>query len=165
MQAIDIYSTYLYLMGTNNLFRLNRKTNELVSLVSIEAGNNFTSACRDAEGNFWLGSNFGLLYYDKQTKKSEMIQNSLFNSVSSLAFDKKGKIWIGAQNMLFAYIINEKRFVILDESDGMPFNELIFTPIPILRTQSLYMGGTMGLVRINTDIVFENKLSPILKLL
>ena len=67
--------------------------------------------------------------------------------------------------MFFAYIINEKRFVILDESDGVPSNELIFTPIPALRTPNLYMGGTMGLVRINTDIIFESNSSPILKLL
>ena len=67
--------------------------------------------------------------------------------------------------MFFAYIINEKRFVILDESDGVPSNELIFSPIPALRTPNLYMGGTMGLVRINTDIIFESNSSPILKLL
>lgn len=89
----------------------------------------------------------------------------MFNSVSSLAYDKKGKVWIGAQNMFFAYIINEKRFVILDESDGVPSNELIFTPIPALRTPNLYMGGTMGLVRINTVLFSKVILSPILKLL
>ena len=165
MQAIYTDDTYLYLMGTHNLFRLNMKKNELVSLISVEEGNDFTSACRDDKGNFWIGSNFGLLYYNKQTETTEIIQTNLFNSVSSLAYDKKGRVWIGAQNMFFAYIINEKRFVILDESDGMPSNELIFTPIPVLRTGNLYMGGTMGLVRINTDIVFENNSSPVLKLL
>lgn len=165
MQAIYADDTDLYLMGTHNLFRLNMKKNELMSLVSVEEGNDFTSACRDDKGNFWIGSNFGLLYYNKQTETTEIIQTNLFNSVSSLAYDKKGRVWIGAQNMFFAYIINEKRFVILDESDGMPSNELIFTPIPVLRTENLYMGGTMGLVRINTDIVFENNSSPVLKLL
>ena len=165
MQAIYADDTDLYLMGTHNLFRLNMIKNELMSLVSVEEGNDFTSACRDDKGNFWIGSNFGLLYYNKQTETTEIIQTNLFNSVSSLAYDKKGRVWIGAQNMFFAYIINEKRFVILDESDGMPSNELIFTPIPVLRTENLYMGGTMGLVRINTDIVFENNSSPVLKLL
>ena len=165
MQAIYSDDTHLYLMGTNNLFKLNFKTNELSSLVSMKEGDDFTSACRDDKGNFWIGSNFGLLFYNKQTGKTEKIHTNLFNSVSSLAYDKKGKVWIGAQNMFFAYIINEKRFVILDESDGVPSNELIFTPIPALRTPNLYMGGTMGLVRINTDIIFESNLSPILKLL
>lgn len=165
MQAIYSDDTHLYLMGTNNLFKLNFKTNELSSLVSMKEGDDFTSACRDDKGNFWIGSNFGLLFYNKQTGKTEKIHTSLFNSVSSLAYDKKGKVWIGAQNMFFAYIINEKRFVILDESDGVPSNELIFTPIPALRTPNLYMGGTMGLVRINTDIIFESNSSPILKLL
>lgn len=131
MQAIYADDTDLYLMGTHNLFRLNMKKNELMSLVSVEEGNDFTSACRDDKGNFWIGSNFGLLYYNKQTETTEIIQTNLFNSVSSLAYDKKGRVWIGAQNMFFAYIINEKRFVILDESDGMPSNELIFTPIPV----------------------------------
>lgn len=165
MQAIYSDDTHLYLMGTNNLFKLNFKTNELSSLVNMKEGDDFTSACRDDKGNFWIGSNFGLLFYNKQTGKTEKIHTNLFNSVSSLAYDKKGKVWIGAQNMFFAYIINEKRFVILDESDGVPFNELIFTPIPALRTPNLYMGGTMGLVRINTDIIFESNSSPILKLL
>lgn len=165
MQAIYSNDTHLYLMGTNNLFKLNFKTNELSSLVNMKEGDDFTSACRDDKGNFWIGSNFGLLFYNKQTGKTEKIHTNLFNSVSSLAYDKKGKVWIGAQNMFFAYIINEKRFVILDESDGVPSNELIFTPIPALRTPNLYMGGTMGLVRINTDIIFESNSSPILKLL
>lgn len=165
MQAIYSDDTHLYLMGTNNLFKLNFKTNELSSLVNMKEGDDFTSACRDDKGNFWIGSNFGQLFYNKQTGKTEKIHTNLFNSVSSLAYDKKGKVWIGAQNMFFAYIINEKRFVILDESDGVPSNELIFTPIPALRTPNLYMGGTMGLVRINTDIIFESNSSPILKLL
>ena len=165
MQAIYSDDTHLYLMGTNNLFKLNFKTNELSSLVNMKEGDDFTSACRDDKGNFWIGSNFGLLFYNKQTGKTEKIHTNLFDSVSSLAYDKKGKVWIGAQNMFFAYIINEKRFVILDESDGVPSNELIFTPIPALRTPNLYMGGTMGLVRINTDIIFESNSSPILKLL
>lgn len=165
MQAIYSDDTHLYLMGTNNLFKLNFKTNELSPLVNMKEGDDFTSACRDDKGNFWIGSNFGLLFYNKQTGKTEKIHTNLFNSVSSLAYDKKGKVWIGAQNMFFAYIINEKRFVILDESDGVPSNELIFTPIPALRTPNLYMGGTMGLVRINTDIIFESNSSPILKLL
>lgn len=165
MQAIYSDDTHLYLMGTNNLFKLNFKTNELSSLVNMKEGDDFISACRDDKGNFWIGSNFGLLFYNKQTGKTEKIHTNLFNSVSSLAYDKKGKVWIGAQNMFFAYIINEKRFVILDESDGVPSNELIFTPIPALRTPNLYMGGTMGLVRINTDIIFESNSSPILKLL
>ena len=165
MQAIFSDDTHLYLMGINNLFKLNFKTNELSSLVNMKEGDDFTSACRDDKGNFWIGSNFGLLFYNKQTGKTEKIHTNLFNSVSSLAYDKKGKVWIGAQNMFFAYIINEKRFVILDESDGVPSKELIFTPIPALRTPNLYMGGTMGLVRINTDIIFESNSSPILKLL
>lgn len=165
LQAVYSDDSEIYLLGTNNLFVLNPKNNELTSIVSTKEGDDFTSACRDDKGNFWLGSNFGLLRYNKETKVTEKIQTNLFNNVSSLAYDKKGRVWIGAQNMFFAYIINEKRFVILDESDGMPSNELIFTPIPVLRTKSLYMGGTMGLVHINTDIVFDSNSSPVLKLL
>lgn len=165
MQAVCSDDAYLYLLGTNNLFKLSLKTNELFSLVSTEEGNDFTSAIRDEGGNFWIGSNFGLLRYNQQTKITQKIATNLFYNVSSLAYDKKGRIWVGAQNMFFAYIIDEKRFVILDESDGMPSSELIFTPILAFRTKNLYMGSTTGLVRINTDIVFESNSSPILKLL
>ena len=46
MQAIYSDDTHLYLMGTNNLFKLNFKTNELSSLVNMKEGDDFTSACR-----------------------------------------------------------------------------------------------------------------------
>lgn len=91
MQAIYSDDTHLYLMGTNNLFKLNFKTNELSSLVNMKEGDDFTSACRDDKGNFWIGSNFGLLFYNKQTGKTEKIHTNLFNVYPALPMIKKEK--------------------------------------------------------------------------
>lgn len=91
MQAIYSDDTHLYLMGTNNLFKLNFKTNELSSLVNMKEGDDFTSACRDDKGNFWIGSNFGLLFYNKQTGKTEKYIPTCSTVYPALPMIKKEK--------------------------------------------------------------------------
>lgn len=150
-------------MGANDLFKLNFETNELPPSVNVKEGDDFTSACRDDEGNSWIGSNFGLLFHNKQTGETGKIHTNLFSSVSNSAYDKKGKAWMGAQNMFSAYVINEKRPTTLGEPDGVPSNESIFIPIPTLHTPSPYTGDIMGPACTNTDIIFESNLSSILK--
>lgn len=165
VQPVASDERFLYLIGTHDLFKLDMSSNSLTSLWNTDGVEELTSACKDNDGNFWIGSNYGLSCYDTKAQTVRKIPTNLFNNVSGLACDKKGRLWIGAQNMLFAYVIKEKRFIILDESDGMPSNELIFTPIPRLRTEYLYMGGTRGLVRINTNIRFGEDYPHILRLL
>ena len=46
------------------------------------------------------------------------IETALFHSVSSLRYDDRGRLWVGAQNMLFCYFPVENKFIILGESDG-----------------------------------------------
>lgn len=165
LQLVDCDRNSIYFMGVRDLFRLDCSTNRLELLVGGDELTEFLSACRDNNGNFWIGSDAGLLRLNRQSGRLEKVETSLFSHVSSLICDDKGRLWIGAQNMLFSYIIDENRFVILDKSDGMYPNELIFTPVRNFHTHNIYMGGTKGLVRINTDIVFNETHHPKLRLL
>ena len=52
-----------------------------------------------------------------------MISTSLFTEVSSLICDQKGKIWVGAENRLFAWSIAEEKMALFSETDGAVPNE------------------------------------------
>ncbi len=75
-----------------------------------------------------------------------------FNSISFLIADGKGRLWICAQNHLYSYIIKENRFILWNSSDGFPPNEILFAYQKQSSRDYIYLGGSEGLVKINTDI-------------
>lgn len=73
----------------------------------------------DKNGCFWIGTEeAGIICYNPLNKKTIKISTQLFKGIS-LSADSKGRIWIGAHNLLFAYIPNENKFIIFGESDGV----------------------------------------------
>ncbi len=153
----------IYLLGMSDILAISSSRDSLQVLVSAPEGVEFTSACRDENGNFWIGSNDGLFMYHGKEHQLTAIPTNLFSNISQLILDKKGRLWIGAQNMLFVYIISEKRFVILGESDGVPLNELAFSPYTV-QGDYLFIAGNMGLVRINNNIEFDTADNPEIKI-
>lgn len=155
-----------YLAGQHHLFELNNKKNTLSVLYTLKDRSTFiTSVCRDDNGNFWIGTTNGLLCYNPLLYSTQKIETKLFHEVSSLTFDKKGRIWIGAQGMLFAYIIKENKFVILGESDGAYPNEFLNKPVIQAQSGDVYMGGVMGLMRISSNIDLEENTQPSIELI
>ena len=59
---------------------------------------------------------------------------------------------ICAQNHLYSYIIKENRFILWNSSDGFPPNEILFAYQKQSSRDYIYLGGSEGLVKINTDI-------------
>ena len=152
------YVTYLY--GINNIFELNNKTNVLTPIYYCDNLTHINTVCRDSKGRFWIGTTRGLAYYDPLNNESKNIETKLFHEISSIICDKSNRIWIGAQGMLFVYIINENKFAILGESDGASANEYLSIANLISRSGDIYMGGTSGLLRIKKDITFDDTTYP-----
>ncbi len=151
------YNEYItYLFGVNNIFELNNKNNVLTPLYYCDNLTNITSVSRDSQGRFWIGTTRGLVCFNPLTNESKKVQTKLFHEISSVTCDKSNRVWIGAQGMLFVYIINENKFAILGESDGAPANEYLAVSNLVSYSGDIYMGGTSGLLRIKKDITFDD---------
>lgn len=150
---------YSYLFSERKIVRLSHATHSLEDVCSIKEEQKITAACFDGKSTIYIGSNYGMAAYDIQSGESTMITTHLFNLVSSILWEREDRIWIGAKNKLFAYNPIENKFVIFGNSDGVLPNELLSRPI--LKTQQdLYLGGSMGLLRIYKNRVPVSFPSP-----
>ena len=160
-QGADIIGTILpimndknltYLNDTKHIFSLNNETNRLETLYQCTKDTLINSVSRDEYGNFWIGNNYGLVHYNPATQKQTPIPTSLFSEVTQVVCDQQGKVWIGTDNMLFAWLIKEKKFVLFGESDGVIQNEYLSKPRLLSSQGDVYMGGVKGLLYINSKL-------------
>ena len=93
-----------------------------------------------------------MIHYHPGTKTKTLIPTSLFGEITLLVCDQQGKVWIGADSMLFAWLIKEKKFVLFGESDGAILNEYLSKPQLLSMQGDIYMGGVKGLLHINSKL-------------
>lgn len=111
----------------------------------------------DGDGNIWAGADNGLNHYDRSSKKWTRYANiagdqqSIHgNDVRSLAFDKKGILWIGTNGGgLNRYNKAENKFTHFTKENGLP-NDAIYT-ILCDNNGMLWLGTNHGLCRFNPD--------------
>jgi len=103
-------------------------------------------------------------YYNPATKQHTAVPNTLFNEVSSLICDQRGRVWIGTEEKLFSYLIKEKKFILFGEPDGVVQNEYLEKPRLLTSSGDIYMGGVNGLLHINRHLPKEPSLFPTLQL-
>ncbi|MGP1538245.1 two-component regulator propeller domain-containing protein [Bacteroides pyogenes] len=112
-------------------------------------------ACMDSNEIFWLASAEGLVRYNPQTGKSELIQTGLFQEATSVVADSRNRIWIGTRRHLYVYSSLTHNFVKLDEVDGVLPNEYIFHATLPAKNGDIFMGGTTGMTVINASVHFD----------
>ena len=100
-----------------------------------------SSVSHDEQGHFWIGSNFGLIHYDPVLKSRTLVPTNLFTEINMVLCDQKGKVWIGVDNMLFAYFIKEQKFVLFGESNGAIQNEYLPNARLVNEQGDAYIGG------------------------
>ena len=145
-------SIQTYALSQSFVVKVVQNSAKVVSVLTLpeDDGEVINSASRDKNGNLWLGTNKGLLFYNESTRKLERIETNKFREVTSMAYAKSG-LWIGAQNMLFRYVEKDKHFLIYGESDGAMSNEYINKATLVSRDGDIYLGGITGLLRIDGD--------------
>ncbi len=111
----------------------------------------------DQDGVFWLASTEGLVRYDPQTGKSELINTSLFRDASSVVADNQYRIWIGTRRHLFVYSSRTRNFTTLEEVDGVLPNEYIFHATLLARNGDVFIGGTTGMTVVNAAVHFDTE--------
>ena len=154
-----------FLFNDNLIFKVTQRDDSLHVVLRTDASERISSLCYDkTSGRLWLGSDLGLSYFDRGDKTQYRIDTRLFNSVSYLFIDKRKRLWIGAQNMLFSFLPDENRFVLWSESDGFFPSEILNTYQRQSGTDYIYLPGTNGLVRISENIPLNEIYLPQLKL-
>lgn len=160
LRKITCGDSIAYLYGSSHFVRLNCNTGE-AHTVYRNIGH-INAAVYDGNNGVWFSYNDELHHLDLNTLENRRVETSLFHHVSSLFSDNWGRLWIGAQNMLFCYIPSEGQFYLVDESMGMYPNELLHTNSYKSYSNTIYIGGNNGLVCIDRDIpVYTSTTYPI----
>ena len=141
-------------------FWVDQKSDSIRLLFELEKDELITSMSYDNNRMIWTSTNKGLGFFDLESQKYHRIRTRLFNGISYLIADGKGRLWICAQNHLYSYIIKEKRFILWNSSDGFPPNEILFAYQKQSNRDYIYLGGSEGLVKINTDIPYTETQIP-----
>ena len=141
-------------------FSVDQKTDSIRLLFELEKDELITSMSYDNNRMIWTSTNKGLGFFDLESQKYHRIRTRLFNGISYLIADGKGRLWICAQNHLYSYIIKENRFILWNSSDGFPPNEILFAYQKQSNRDYIYLGGSEGLVKINTDIPYTETQIP-----
>ena len=153
-----------YLHDLEHIYKINSSLNELELIFTCQTDTVFNSVSLDENGLLWIGSNYGLSYYNPGTKQYTLVPNTLINEISSLICDRQGRVWIGTEEKLFAYLIKEKKFILFGEPDGVVQNEYLEKPRLLSSSGDIYMGGVNGLLHINRHLPDEPALLPTLQL-
>lgn len=141
-------------------FWVDQKNDSIRLLFELEKDELITSMAYDNNRMIWTSTNKGLGFFDLESQKYHRIRTRLFNGISYLIADGKGRLWICAQNHLYSYIIKENRFILWNSSDGFPPNEILFAYQKQSNRDYIYLGGSEGLVKINTDIPYTETQIP-----
>ena len=141
-------------------FGVDQKSDSIRLLFELEKDELITSMSYDNNRMIWTSTNKGLGFFDLESQKYHRIRTRLFNGISYLIADGKGRLWICAQNHLYSYIIKENRFILWNSSDGFPPNEILFAYQKQSNRDYIYLGGSEGLVKINTDIPYTETQIP-----
>ena len=153
-----------YLFDFSRIYAFDSVKNKLESIYTIEKDVFINCVSRDEHGLFWIATTAGLRCYDTEKQKDRQIPTTLFTNVNSVLSDLHGKIWIGADQMLFAWLISEKKFVLFGESDGALANEYLEKPRLISNRGNVYMGGSKGLLYIDKNLPIESSGYPEMQL-
>lgn len=153
-----------YFNDIRKIYSLDHFTNKLQTVYKCGKDTLISSVSQDENGIFWIGSNQGLSSYNPGTGEYKHLSTSLFDEVNSIVCDRKGKIWIGTDQMLFAWLINEKRFVLFGDSDGVLINEYLAKPRLATEGGDIYLGGIQGLLRIDRNLPIESSEYPQMQL-
>lgn len=154
--------TYIY--DIKHIYALDNRTSRLKTLFRCYGDTIINSVSRDEYGHFWIGSNLGLTHYNPTSNTQTHIPTTLFSEVTMILSDQRGKIWIGADNMLFAWLIKEHKFILYGESNGAMENEYLPKSRIVSAQGDIYIGGVKGLLHIDNQLPLDTAELPELQL-
>lgn len=149
----------LYFYDDKAIYALKNEGSKLEKIFKMENGDIFTVNF-DNEDTFWIASKNRLAYYSLKTKSFDYISQPLMRDISSIVAGNNGIVWIGAENQLYAYLKKENSFAIFGASQGAKMNDYIKKPVIVTADGSVCLGGSRGLLVIDSDFNIDTKEIP-----
>lgn len=130
---------------------------EIIEIVNKSKTKNGTvpinSIFEDKNHNLWLGTEDGVIKYDRKTFFKYTKNNGFTDKrVISITQDKNGNLWFGTDEGVFCYNLTE--FKKIDQNNGLASNSVYF--IEFDRVNNLWVATTKGMDRINVPLFNSN---------
>ena len=151
----------LYLHDFFNIYLLN---GDKLQKIGDTGDYRISSGYLGENGSIWLATNNGLCRFDEKSRSTHHIETNLFTGTSTVVWDGKSKVWIGAGSSLYAYLTDKDSFAMFGESDGASPNEYLSKPRLLSYNGDVYIGGVQGLLRIDSEYTIDASEIPQLSL-
>ena len=129
-----------------------------------EIGKPVRSIFEDNIGNFWVGTEAGLIQFDRNTKriiKKYTTDDGLGNNhVLNIEQDKLGNLWISTYNGLSCFNLKTRKFSTYSQADGLPTNEFNFNASLTLQSGELAFGSIKGLCIFHPEDISQTRSDP-----
>lgn len=157
------YCPNYILTGFQGGVYINRYDDDILhSLLSTAESETVTAiSCDRTNHRLWIaidGHKLGYCSIDETgtvTSDFYPVEELKLNNITSLTTDDKGRLWISAQGMLAVIELSTGKTRIFSVFDGFEWNDIIAGWNTELTDNTFYLGGTSGIVSINTDILDE----------
>lgn len=116
--------------------------------------NTIRDILEDNRGNLWIGTNSGLLYFDKKSTNFKVYtdEDGLANNiVYGILADNDKNLWISTNNGISKFDIKEEKFTNLSSKDGLQSNEFNGNSSYKCNDGEFLFGGINGLNIFNPD--------------
>ena len=159
--VIGIGEKGLYVHDLFNIYILNE---EKCQKIGTAQGHRISSGYLGDDGDIWLATSQGLCRFNENSGSTHHIETNLFSGTSTVVWDGRSKVWIGAGSSLYAYLTDEDSFAMFGESDGASPNEYLSKPRLLSDNGDVYIGGVQGLLRIDSEYTIDASETPELSL-
>lgn len=155
---IDKFHSKSFFHNQRAIFSYDAKNNQ-VDIVSPAVDKELILTCAiDENGIVWISRRSGITTLNLTTKQIDTIKSSNNQEIiTSMVSDRDGTIWMGTIGSICAYTPKNNKFILYSESDGVLPNDFLAKPVLRARNGNIYMGGSMGLVRIDKALKQQDK--------
>lgn len=153
----------LWLITHKRLYQFDIKSNSINCVLPQNTSSLHAQSICVSNNNVWIGTfSKGLVKYDINSKKIstfEEILNYNISTIYSICPDDENCLWLGTDNGLFRYNIENNTFHRFDENDGIHRQ---YYPLACFKSKSglLYFGSTGGFVAVDPQKVTKNQYKP-----
>ncbi|SCI72056.1 Non-motile and phage-resistance protein [uncultured Clostridium sp.] len=157
----------LWIAGSieDGLISFNRETKEIkrynyLAEEEVRKYSYILSINSDNEGNIWIGTDYGIVRFNKETNKyvryteSDGLPN---NFVYGILLDDEGNLWASTNYGITKFDIEEEKFINFNRTDGLQGNE--FNQYAYFKSKSgeMFFGGTNGLTSFIPEQIKEKE--------